>query len=69
MKRAIIVGGSGQMGRALTDELVKREYQVIILSRKPDKARGLPDGAREERWDGRTAERITKVVLDYTGGN
>lgn len=56
VKRAIITGGSGQMGRALTDELVKKGYQVVILSRNPDQVSGLPGGARAERWDGRTAE-------------
>ncbi len=44
------------MGRALTDELAKQGHEVIILSRNPDKVRGLPSGARAERWDGRTTE-------------
>ena len=56
MKRVIITGGSGQMGRALTNELAQRGYEVVILSRHPEKVRGLPSNARAERWDGRTAE-------------
>ena len=56
MKRIIITGGSGQMGRALTNELAKRGCEVVILSRHPEKVRDLPSHARAERWDGRTAE-------------
>lgn len=56
MKRIIITGGSGQMGRALADDLVNVGYEVAILSRNPAKVSGLPNGVRAERWDGRTAE-------------
>jgi uncharacterized protein (TIGR01777 family) len=56
MKQVIIAGGSGQMGRALIGELVKRGDQVIVLSRQPGKVRGLPNGARAEYWDGRTSQ-------------
>jgi uncharacterized protein (TIGR01777 family) len=55
MKRIIITGGSGQMGRALADDLAKAGYEVEILTRNPSKVHGLPHGVRVERWDGRTA--------------
>lgn len=54
--RAIITGGSGLIGRALTDSLASSGHEVIVLSRDPGRVSGLPDGARAVRWDGRTAE-------------
>jgi len=54
--RVIITGGTGLIGRALTESLAADGHEVIILSRAPGKAAALPQGARVERWDGRTAE-------------
>jgi hypothetical protein len=56
MKRTVIAGGSGFIGRALTDELLKAGYEIIWLSRNPDKTRNVPDGVRVEKWDGRSAQ-------------
>ena len=56
MKRVVITGGSGFIGCALTDELLKVGYEVIWLSRNPDKTRNVPRGVRVEKWDGRTAQ-------------
>jgi len=53
--RVIITGGTGLIGRALTASLAADGHEVILLSRAPDKAAGLPKGARAEKWDGRTA--------------
>ncbi|KAA3645793.1 MAG: TIGR01777 family protein [Chloroflexi bacterium] len=53
--RVIITGGSGLIGRALTENLVGDGHEVMILSRSPEKVRGLPEGARAVAWDGRTA--------------
>jgi len=53
--RVIITGGTGLIGRALTASLAADGHEVIILSRSPEKATGLPQGARAVRWDGRTA--------------
>jgi uncharacterized protein (TIGR01777 family) len=53
--RVIITGGTGVVGTALTESLVRDGHEVIILSRNPAKAAGrLPAGARAERWDART---------------
>jgi hypothetical protein len=53
--RVIITGGAGFIGRALAADLARAGYEVVALSRSPEKATGLPAGARAERWDGRTA--------------
>ncbi len=54
--RVIITGGSGLLGRALARNLVADGYEVIVLSRGPQRVAGLPDGVRVQGWDGRTAE-------------
>lgn len=55
MRRVIITGGTGLIGRALAAELVAAGYEVIVLSRAPQRAQGLPPEVRLESWDGRTA--------------
>ena len=55
-RRVLITGGSGLIGRALSAELVGNGYEVVVLSRSPEWATGLPSGVRVERWDARTAQ-------------
>lgn len=52
--RVVISGGSGLIGRALTQDLTQDGHQVIVLSRAPDKVQSLPDGAKAVGWDART---------------
>ncbi len=52
--RVLITGGTGFLGRALTKRLREAGYEVIVLSRRPERAR-LPPGVQAVRWDGRTA--------------
>lgn len=54
--RIIITGGTGLIGSALAAELAGAGHEVIVLTRNPDQATGLPAGVRAERWDGRTAQ-------------
>jgi uncharacterized protein (TIGR01777 family) len=54
--RVVITGGTGLIGRALSTDLVSDGYEVFVLSRAPERAKGLPAGVRAERWDARTAE-------------
>ncbi len=53
--RIIITGGTGFIGRALAADLAGAGYEVIVLSRNPARATGLPAGVRAEKWDGRSA--------------
>jgi len=56
MKRVIITGGSGFIGRALTRELLDAQYDVVWLGRHPETTRDVPAGVRVEKWDGRSAQ-------------
>ncbi len=62
MSRIIITGGAGLIGRALADEMTTAKYEVIVLSRNPDKVVGLPRRVRAEQWDGRTAKGWGKLA-------
>ncbi len=55
MKRILITGGTGLIGRRLAAELAGAGYEVIVLTRDPARVTGLPAGVHGERWDGRTA--------------
>jgi uncharacterized protein (TIGR01777 family) len=54
--RVIITGGTGLIGRALAADLVKDGHETIVLSRRPERATGLPAEAQVKRWDAQTAE-------------
>ncbi len=49
-RRIILAGGSGFLGRAMTPELICRGYEVVILTRSPQRHTGL---GRAVQWDGR----------------
>ena len=53
--RIIITGGTGLIGRALAAELIPHDHEVIVLSRRPERAASMPAGTHLEQWDGRTA--------------
>lgn len=50
MKKVVIAGGSGFIGRALISAFTASGYEVVVLSRS-DKA---VEGARRVSWDGKT---------------
>jgi uncharacterized protein len=51
VKTVLITGGSGFIGRRLSQELIKRGDRVTILTRNPDKARGkVWPGVRVAGW-------------------
>jgi uncharacterized protein (TIGR01777 family) len=54
--RILITGGTGLIGMALTASLAADGHEVIVLTRDPAKATGLPRNARAEKWDARTAQ-------------
>jgi uncharacterized protein len=51
--RVLLVGGSGLIGSALAESLVRDSHEAVVLSRSPARQR-LPRGVRAAGWDGRT---------------
>jgi uncharacterized protein (TIGR01777 family) len=51
--RVLVVGGSGLIGGALCESLVRDAHQAVVLSRSPERQR-LPPGVRAAGWDGLT---------------
>ncbi len=55
--RVIITGGTGLIGTALVKELQPHDYEIIVLSRTPDKYTGhFPKTVQLVAWDAKTAE-------------
>jgi uncharacterized protein (TIGR01777 family) len=54
--RVLITGGTGLIGRALSANLVTDGHEVIVLSRTPSKASGLPTDVVVQQWDAKTAK-------------
>jgi len=73
--RIIIAGGSGLIGRELTSTLTAARDEVIILSRNPEKVKGMPAGVSAIKWDGKTLQdwglqiEQSDVVINLTGEN
>ncbi|MEQ1839734.1 MAG: NAD-dependent epimerase/dehydratase family protein, partial [Verrucomicrobiales bacterium] len=51
--RVVIAGGSGFLGKSLSDVLLKEGYEVIVLTRNPDQYSGVGTAVH---WDGSTVE-------------
>lgn len=51
--RVVIAGGSGFLGKSLSDVLLKEGYEVIVLTRNPDQYSGVGTSVH---WDGSTVE-------------
>ncbi len=62
--RIIVTGGTGLIGRALSQSLLKQGHLVTVLSRHPDKGHEMPSGVRIEGWDGATPKGWGHLVND-----
>ena len=47
--KVVIAGGTGFLGRPLTDTLLRDRHDVVILTRST--GAGVPPGARAAAWD------------------
>lgn len=54
--RVIITGGTGLIGRALSADLAADGHEVIVLTRSPGRAQGLPANVRAVGWDAASAD-------------
>jgi uncharacterized protein (TIGR01777 family) len=50
-RRIVLAGGSGFLGRSLARKLLKKNYEVVVLTRSPEER---TDGILEVQWDGKT---------------
>jgi uncharacterized protein (TIGR01777 family) len=60
--KAVITGGTGLIGRALATHLATDGWEVVVLTRNPARATGLPAKAQIVQWDGRTARGWGQLV-------
>ena len=68
--RVVIAGGSGLIGRALTESLVRGGVSVDVLSRDPRRSAGrLPAGARAVAWDAGDASRAAELANALAGAD
>ena len=49
--KALVVGGTGTVGSEVARQLAKRGVEAHVLTRDPDKAKGLPPGVRAVKGD------------------
>ncbi len=62
--RVIIAGGSGLIGKKLTQELLQHGHSPVILSRNPGRQTNIPDGVQVAAWDGKTNQGWGHLVED-----
>jgi len=66
LKRVIITGASGFIGRALSKYLYENDYEIIALSRNPDKSRKFfSEGVIIVGWDGKSSN----TLVEYLDGS
>lgn len=53
--KVVITGGTGLIGRALAQDLLKDGHEVVLVSRGTGRYAAVPAGARWARWDGSSA--------------
>ncbi len=53
--RVIITGGTGLIGSKLVDKLLPKNYEIVILSRNPQKYPAKKN-VQYEKWDAKTAD-------------
>src|SRR5687768_8311534 len=59
--RVVIAGGSGFIGQALSRDLAKRGYEVVVLTRSPER-HPKSHGITSVQWDGKSLGQWTRHV-------
>ncbi|MEE6287090.1 DUF1731 domain-containing protein [Georgenia sp. MJ173] len=63
LRKVVIAGGTGALGRRLAADLAGRGLDVVVLSRTPDRGAA----AREVAWDGRSVGPWATELTDPAG--
>jgi uncharacterized protein (TIGR01777 family) len=58
-RRVVIAGGNGFLGQSLTEMLLARGYEVVVLTRSPRNDGGA---IKEIAWDGKNLDQWTALV-------
>lgn len=64
--RIIVTGGTGLIGRALSQWLAARGDDVIILTRDPNRAPTIPGPVKLRRWDGSSSNGWSDLLVENT---
>lgn len=70
--RVMIAGGSGLIGRVLTESLISDNHEVIVVSRYPEDVDHLPFGVKAIGWNARDlAEHMEDVdaIVNFAGAS
>ncbi len=66
-KRILITGATGFIGRELSSRLIQAGYEVVALSRNPEKNSSLlPQNTRLIKWDGHSCDKWIDTVSGAT---
>jgi len=60
--RIIITGGTGLIGRPLSQALVADGHDVTVLTRDPAKTKAMPAGVKLQQWDGESVQGWGQLV-------
>ena len=60
--KIVISGGSGLVGRALTEKLANLGHEVVVLSRQPQGVSSLAAGVSVEGWDAVSVADLTPIL-------
>jgi uncharacterized protein (TIGR01777 family) len=58
-RRVVLAGGNGFLGRSLARKLLKRNYEVVVLTRSPQERK---DGMLEITWNGKSLDDWVQFV-------
>jgi len=67
MRRVVVTGGSGKLGRAVISELLARGYEAVNLDSTPPREETCPFVRIDLTDFGQTAEALTAIDSRYTG--
>ena len=60
--RIVIAGGSGLIGRALIQALLRQHQSVVLLSRHPQKFHAESSSVRAGFWDAKTSGTVIELI-------